>query len=59
MTDHDHPSGRRPVCRGRRCAALIAAGVLLPLPVLTGCSDATRDTSVGTSQDIAPAPAAS
>ncbi|WP_406208469.1 ABC transporter family substrate-binding protein [Streptomyces decoyicus] len=56
MTDHDHPSGRRPVCRGRRCAALIAAGVLLPLPVLTGCSDATRDTSVGTSQDIAPAP---
>ncbi|MER0482435.1 ABC transporter family substrate-binding protein [Streptomyces sp. Edi2] len=56
MTDHDHPSGRRAACRRRRCAALIAAGVLLPLPALTGCSDETRDTSVATSQDIAPAP---
>ncbi|MGW7490968.1 ABC transporter family substrate-binding protein [Streptomyces sp. NPDC054786] len=56
MTDHDHPSGSRAACRRRRCAALVAAGVLLPLPVLTGCSDAARETSVATSQDIAPAP---
>ncbi|MGW8551623.1 ABC transporter family substrate-binding protein [Streptomyces tubercidicus] len=56
MTDHDHPAGRRAVCRRRRCAALIAAGVLLPLPALTGCSDDAREASVAASQDIAPAP---
>ncbi|MEU9110342.1 ABC transporter family substrate-binding protein [Streptomyces sp. NPDC048483] len=40
-------------CRRRRCAALIAVGVLLPLPVLAGCSD---DADAGAaSQDIAPA----
>ncbi|WP_432145452.1 ABC transporter family substrate-binding protein [Streptomyces sp. bgisy084] len=56
MTDHDHLAGRRAVCRGRRCAALIAAGVLLPLPALTGCSEDGREASVAASQDIAPAP---
>ncbi|WP_328742736.1 ABC transporter substrate-binding protein [Streptomyces caniferus] len=56
MTDHDHPSGRRAACRRRRIAALVAAGVLLPLPALTGCSDEARETSVATSQDIARAP---
>ncbi|MFD5397327.1 ABC transporter substrate-binding protein [Streptomyces sp. NPDC127097] len=56
MTDHDHLAGRRAVCRGRRCAALIAAGVLLPLPALTGCSEDDREASVAASQDIAPAP---
>ncbi|MGW7575313.1 ABC transporter family substrate-binding protein [Streptomyces sp. NPDC054765] len=56
MTDHDHPAGRRAACRRRRCAALVAAGVLLPLPALAGCSDEARETSVATSQDIAPAP---
>ncbi|MEU8784109.1 ABC transporter family substrate-binding protein [Streptomyces sp. NPDC048637] len=56
MTDHDHPAGRRAVCRRRRCAALIAAGVLLPLPALAGCSDDAREASVAASQDIAPAP---
>ncbi|MEU3987289.1 ABC transporter substrate-binding protein [Streptomyces platensis] len=56
MTDHDHLAGRRAVCRRRRCAALIAAGVLLPLPVLTGCSEDDREASVAASQDIAPAP---
>ncbi|ARF57223.1 ABC transporter family substrate-binding protein [Streptomyces gilvosporeus] len=43
-------------CRRRRCAALIAAGVLLPLPVLAGCSgDDASDAAAGASQDIAPA----
>jgi len=56
MTDHDHLAGRRAVCRRRRCAALIAAGVLLPLPALTGCSEDDREASVAASQDIAPAP---
>ncbi|MEV5592944.1 ABC transporter family substrate-binding protein [Streptomyces sp. NPDC052496] len=33
-----HPvSSGGAACRRRRCAALLAAGVLLPLPVLTGC----------------------
>ncbi|MEU8913612.1 ABC transporter family substrate-binding protein [Streptomyces nigrescens] len=56
MTDHDHPAGRRAVCRRRRCAALIAAGALLPLPALAGCSEDAREASVAASQDIAPAP---
>ncbi|MFK0262249.1 ABC transporter family substrate-binding protein [Streptomyces angustmyceticus] len=56
MTDHDHPSGRRAACRGRRCAALVAVGALLPLPALAGCTDEARETSVATSQDIARAP---
>lgn len=57
MTDHDHPlSGRRAADRRRRCAALIAAGALLPLPALTGCSSDEREASVSASQDIAPAP---
>ncbi|MFE1175307.1 ABC transporter family substrate-binding protein [Streptomyces sp. NPDC058773] len=56
MTDHDHPAGRRAVCRSRRCAALIAAGVLLPLPALAGCSGDDREASAAASQDIAPAP---
>ncbi|UQA93297.1 ABC transporter substrate-binding protein [Streptomyces halobius] len=60
MTDHasSHSrSGRvptRPACRRRRGAALIAAGVLLPLPVLTGCGDDESGASAA-SQDIAPA----
>ncbi|MFG2135777.1 ABC transporter family substrate-binding protein [Streptomyces sp. NPDC048650] len=41
-------------CRRRRCAALIAAGVLLPLPVLAGCSGDGSDAAAA-SQDIAPA----
>ncbi|MGW3011019.1 ABC transporter family substrate-binding protein [Streptomyces sp. NPDC001219] len=56
MTDHDHPAGRRAVCRRRRCAALIAAGALLPLPALAGCSEDSRGASAAASQDIAPAP---
>lgn len=56
MTDHDHPAGRRAVCRRRRCAALIAAGALLPLPALAGCSEDAREASIAASQDIAPAP---
>ncbi len=51
MTDHDSPAGRA-ACRGRRCAALIAAGVLLPLPVLTGCSGDDSEASAAASQDI-------
>ncbi|MFH8569093.1 ABC transporter substrate-binding protein [Streptomyces sp. NPDC017993] len=51
MTDHDSLSGRA-ACRGRRCAALIAAGVLLPLPVLTGCSGDDSEASAAASQDI-------
>ncbi|MFG3118765.1 ABC transporter family substrate-binding protein [Streptomyces sp. NPDC048197] len=56
MTDHDHPSGRRTAGRRRRCAALVAAGVLLPLPALAGCSSDDREASAEASQDIAPAP---
>ncbi|MFD8548003.1 ABC transporter family substrate-binding protein [Streptomyces sp. NPDC059649] len=56
MTDHDHPSGRRSAGRRRRCAALVAAGVLLPLPALAGCSSDDREVSAEASQDIAPAP---
>ncbi|UZJ29759.1 ABC transporter family substrate-binding protein [Streptomyces endophytica] len=56
MTDHDHPSGRRSAGRRRRCAALVAAGVLLPLPALAGCSTDDREASAEASQDIAPAP---
>ncbi|MFG2893685.1 ABC transporter substrate-binding protein [Streptomyces sp. NPDC048248] len=51
MTDHDSLAGRA-ACRGRRCAALIAAGVLLPLPVLTGCSGDDSEASAAASQDI-------
>ncbi|MEV0373005.1 ABC transporter family substrate-binding protein [Streptomyces sp. NPDC050636] len=57
MTDHvssDSRSGRA-ACRRRRCAALVAAGVLLPLPVLTGCGDDGSESSATSSQDIAPA----
>ncbi|GAU65256.1 ABC transporter substrate-binding protein [Streptomyces sp. NBRC 110611] len=54
MTDHDKPA--RPA-RGRRIAALVAAGVLLPLPALAGCGDdGGREASVTEFQDIAPAP---
>ncbi|MEU5010830.1 ABC transporter family substrate-binding protein [Streptomyces sp. NPDC021749] len=55
MTDHDHPSGRRSAGRRRRCAALVAAGVLLPLPALAGCSTDDREAAAEASQDIAPA----
>ncbi|MFF4949436.1 ABC transporter family substrate-binding protein [Streptomyces chattanoogensis] len=48
MTDQVSSAGRR-----RRCAALIAAGVLLPLPVLAGCGDDAD--APAASQDIAPA----
>ncbi|GAA2660426.1 ABC transporter family substrate-binding protein [Streptomyces lunalinharesii] len=54
MTDHVSPGGA--VCRRRRCAALVAVGVLLPLPVLAGCSQGDTASSVAQSQDIAPAP---
>ncbi|MGW1378147.1 ABC transporter family substrate-binding protein [Streptomyces sp. NPDC002446] len=54
MTDHANPSA--PAARGRRIAALVAAGVLLPLPALAGCSDEGRPASASTAQDIAPAP---
>ncbi|MFE7313670.1 ABC transporter substrate-binding protein [Streptomyces sp. NPDC057555] len=54
MTDHVSPGGA--VCLRRRCAALVAAGVLLPLPVLAGCSQGDTAPSVAQSQDIAPAP---
>ncbi|MFT2019096.1 ABC transporter substrate-binding protein [Streptomyces sp. 796.1] len=42
---------RGPVARTRRCVALFAAGVLLPLPVVAGCSS-------GGDEDAAAAPAA-
>ncbi|MFE3768479.1 ABC transporter family substrate-binding protein [Streptomyces sp. NPDC059122] len=54
MTDHVSSGGA--VCRRRRCAALVAVGVLLPLPVLAGCSQGDTASSVAQSQDIAPAP---
>ncbi|MFE6691672.1 ABC transporter family substrate-binding protein [Streptomyces sp. NPDC057743] len=54
MTDHVSPGGA--VCRRRRCAALVAVGALLPLPVLAGCSQGDTAPSVAQSQDIAPAP---
>ncbi len=54
MTHHDHPSAR--AVRGRRIAALAAAGVLLPLPALSGCSGEGGQSSAPASQDIAPAP---
>ncbi|WP_030662097.1 ABC transporter family substrate-binding protein [Streptomyces rimosus] len=43
-------------CRRRRCAALLVAGVLLPLPVLTGCGggDDAEEAAPG-GQDIAAA----
>ncbi|MEU5208225.1 ABC transporter family substrate-binding protein [Streptomyces sp. NPDC020742] len=53
MTDHDNPA---PAARRRRIAALVAAGVLLPLPALAGCSGEGQETSSSASQDIAPAP---
>ncbi|QHC25620.1 ABC transporter family substrate-binding protein [Streptomyces sp. GS7] len=52
----DHVSSGRAACRRRRCAALIAAGVLLPMPALAGCSEKDTAASVAESQDIAPAP---
>ena len=40
----------------RRCAMLLAAGVLLPLPVLTGCSSGDDDGPPSpAARDIAPA----
>ncbi|MEU1802042.1 ABC transporter family substrate-binding protein [Streptomyces sp. NPDC019937] len=40
----------------RRCAVLLAAGVLLPLPVLTGCSSGDDDAPPSpAARDIAPA----
>ncbi|MCB5909762.1 ABC transporter substrate-binding protein [Streptomyces pinistramenti] len=53
----DHVSTGRAACRRRRCAALIAAGVLLPLPVLAGCgADDDGGASAAVAQDIAAAP---
>ncbi|GGU41954.1 hypothetical protein GCM10010211_01350 [Streptomyces albospinus] len=52
----DHVSSGRAACRRRRYAALIAAGVLLPMPALAGCSENDTAASVSESQDIAPAP---
>ncbi|MEK2475200.1 ABC transporter family substrate-binding protein [Streptomyces noursei] len=54
MTDHVSPGGA--VCHRRRCVALVAVGVLLPLPALAGCSQGDAAPSVAQSQDIAPAP---
>ncbi|MFE2161762.1 ABC transporter family substrate-binding protein [Streptomyces lydicus] len=54
MTDHDIPSAR--AARRRRIAALVAAGVLLPLPALAGCGTDDQEASSSASQDIAPAP---
>ncbi|MFE1773383.1 ABC transporter substrate-binding protein [Streptomyces sp. NPDC059008] len=54
MTHHDNPSVR--AARARRIAALAAAGVLLPLPALTGCSSEGGQSTSPASQDIAPAP---
>ncbi|MGW1836919.1 ABC transporter family substrate-binding protein [Streptomyces sp. NPDC002067] len=52
MTDHVSPG--RAAHRGRR-AALLAAGLLLPLPVLAGCGD-DGGGGAGLAQDIAAAP---
>ncbi|MFG2223755.1 ABC transporter family substrate-binding protein [Streptomyces sp. NPDC048644] len=52
----DHVSTGRAACRRRRCAALIAAGVLLPLPVLAGCSADDDGGASSAAQDIAVAP---
>ncbi|UNO40122.1 ABC transporter substrate-binding protein [Streptomyces sp. MST-110588] len=55
MTDHDSPAGA--AGRRRRRAALIAAGALLPLPVLAGCGPGSdAQTSGPVSQDIAGTP---
>lgn len=53
MTDHVRPG--RAARRGRRAAALMAAGVLLPLPALAGCDRDDAAEAVAASQDIAPA----
>ncbi|TSB21150.1 ABC transporter family substrate-binding protein [Streptomyces benahoarensis] len=53
MTDHVSP-GR--AVRRRRRAVLLAAGVLLPLPVLAGCADDDGGGASGLAQDIAAAP---
>ncbi|KEF04315.1 MULTISPECIES: ABC transporter family substrate-binding protein [Streptomyces] len=52
MTHPVRPGGA--ACRRRRCAALLVAGVLLPLPVLTGCGggDDAEEAAPG-AQDIA------
>ncbi|MBL1095953.1 ABC transporter family substrate-binding protein [Streptomyces coffeae] len=42
----------------RRCALLLAAGVMLPLPVLTGCSSDDEGAPPPASRDIATAPRA-
>ncbi|QKV92762.1 ABC transporter family substrate-binding protein [Streptomyces sp. NA02950] len=42
----------------RRCALLLAAGVMLPLPVLTGCSSDDDGAPPPASRDIATAPRA-
>lgn len=41
--------------RNRRRTALLVVGVLLPLPVLAGCSDSGSGSKEDASQDIAPA----
>ncbi|MET9295228.1 ABC transporter substrate-binding protein [Streptomyces sp. NPDC003077] len=52
-----HVGTGNPARRKRRCAALLAAGVLLPLPVLAGCGSGDDAEAAGpVSQDIAAAP---
>ncbi|MEU7148345.1 ABC transporter substrate-binding protein [Streptomyces sp. NPDC039022] len=53
-----HPvSSGGAACRRRRCAALLAAGVLLPLPVLTGCGGGDDAEQAGPgAQDISVTP---
>ncbi|MFI2238935.1 ABC transporter family substrate-binding protein [Streptomyces chrestomyceticus] len=53
-----HPvSSGGAACRRRRCAALLAAGVLLPLPVLTGCGGGDDADQAGPgAQDISVTP---
>ncbi|WEV25609.1 ABC transporter family substrate-binding protein [Streptomyces sp. 71268] len=47
---------RGPAARTRRCAALFAAGVLLPLPLLAGCSSEGEDAAAApVSHDVADA----
>ncbi|MEU3959368.1 ABC transporter family substrate-binding protein [Streptomyces buecherae] len=47
---------RGPATRTRRCAALFAAGVLLPLPLLAGCSSGSEDAAAApVSHDVADA----